>query len=182
MYLKDWKSNASFTRDGCLNQVWGCFLSARLTYNYSMEFLHQTMVLRVHRVSRMYAYRPGICFLIKGMGIYLWVDKTPSKAHENREPQFTGSGRKVSRYVAHSIQKGVERTPRSRRRYAEADTVHALNNTVGTHRLMPTLFVLRVLPRLPSVSKQDVPAQKGTLRAAQTARLEYERILSTAMV
>ena len=65
---------------------------------------------------------------------------------------------------------------------ALAKSVQAMNETVGPHGLVSSLLVFRILPNLPSVSSRDFLNQRERLRAAATARAEYERIISRMQV
>lgn len=140
------------------------------------------MVLHVHRISRMYDYRTGICFLIKGIGMYLWVENI-HRHHTGTESHISlGVGEKYHYTLRTVYRKELGEHPGVDEYISQADSIHALNNTVGSNGLVPTLFRFRVLSRLHSVSEHDFPVTKETLRAAKTARLEYERIMSTAIV
>ena len=61
-------------------------------------------------------------------------------------------------------------------------SVQAMTCTVGPHGLVPSLLVFDVLPKLPLGSVKSFPAQQERLRAASTAREEYERYVSKALV
>ena len=65
---------------------------------------------------------------------------------------------------------------------ALAKSVQAMNETVGPLGLVPSLLVFGVLPKLLSVSLREFPNQRDRLRAAATARTEYERIISSMQV
>lgn len=53
---------------------------------------------------------------------------------------------------------------------APAKSAQAMNEKTGPHGLVPSLLVIRVLPKLPKISPQGFPRQKERLRAAQAAR------------
>ena len=75
-------------------------------------------------------------------------------------------------------------------------SIKAINSTVGPDGLCPQLLVFGVMPRLfgvmprlfgvmprlPTISRQEFPAQKERLPAMRTAREEYERLVSRAIV
>ena len=61
-------------------------------------------------------------------------------------------------------------------------TVKAINSTVGSHGLCPQLLVFGVLPRLPGICPNEFPANLERLRAMETARQEYEKLVSKALV
>ena len=61
-------------------------------------------------------------------------------------------------------------------------SIKAINYTVGPDGLCPQLLIFGVMPRLPTIFRQEFPAQKECLRAMRTAREEYERLVSRAIV
>ena len=61
-------------------------------------------------------------------------------------------------------------------------TVKAINSTVGPDGLCPQLLVFGVLPKLPKICPQEYPSQKERFRALQTARAEYEKLVSRQLV
>ena len=61
-------------------------------------------------------------------------------------------------------------------------TVKAINSRVGPDGLCTQLPVFGVLPKLPTVCPQEYPIQKERFRALQTARDEYERLVSKKLV
>lgn len=61
-------------------------------------------------------------------------------------------------------------------------TVKAVNSTVGPDGLCPQLLVFGIMPRFPTISKEEFPAQKERLRAMRTAREEYDRLVSRSIV
>ena len=58
-----------------------------------------------------------------------------------------------------------------------AIAIKVLNDCTGPSGLCPSLLVFGVLPQLPSSSRRDHPSQVERLRAAETARREYESIV-----
>ena len=55
----------------------------------------------------------------------------------------------------------------------------AMNDTAGPSGLIPTLLVFGCMPRNVTIPPEEYPAQKERIRAAQLARSESERILTT---
>ena len=56
-------------------------------------------------------------------------------------------------------------------------SVKAMNDTAGPDGLIPTLLVFGALPRVPGLSSES-PTQKERLRALETARSEFRKIIA----
>lgn len=65
---------------------------------------------------------------------------------------------------------------------ALAKSVQAMNETVGPHGLVPSLLVFGVIPKIPNISQYESPNQKERLKAAQTARATYEKIVAKSII
>lgn len=57
-----------------------------------------------------------------------------------------------------------------------------MNKTVGPHGLVSTLLTFGVMPKLRDISERDVRAQRERLRAACTARKEYDKFIAKSIV
>ena len=60
--------------------------------------------------------------------------------------------------------------------------VHAVNDTVGQHRLCHTLLVFGFIPKMTYVTPNAFPVQQERLLAMITARAEYEKYVGRALV
>jgi len=63
-----------------------------------------------------------------------------------------------------------------------AMAIKAVNDSAGPEGLVPSLLVFGTMPKLPNVARLEHETQKNRLRAATTARLEYEKIVCARRV